>query len=88
MVYSLIIKPELDKKFGKIFKKNRKQYEIIMKKANEIIENPRHYKNLRFPLQHWKRVHIDSSFVLAFSVDEINKIVTLEDFNHHDDIYR
>ncbi|MBI2042912.1 hypothetical protein HYT25_00810 [Candidatus Pacearchaeota archaeon] len=86
-MYSLEIRPELDRKLGKIFKKNRKQYEIIMKKAEEIIKNPQHYKNLRKPLQHWKEVHIDKHFVLAFSVNENSKTVILEDFEHHDKIF-
>ncbi len=88
MTYLLAIKPELDKIFAKMVKKNNKQYEIIMKKVREILENPQHYKNLRVPLQMWKRVHIDKHFVLAFSVDENTKTVTLEDFDHHDNIYR
>lgn len=32
MAYSLAIKPELDKKLSKIVKRNRKHYEIIIKK--------------------------------------------------------
>ena len=86
-MYSLDVRPELDRKFNKISRKNRKQYEIIMKKAEEIIKNPQHYKNLRAPLQHWKEVHIDKHFVLTFSVDENSKKVTLEDFDHHDRIF-
>ena len=58
-----------------------------MKKAEEIIQNPDYYKNLRAPLQNWKRVHIDRHFVLTFSVDEETKTITLEDFYHHDNIY-
>ncbi len=87
MTYSLSIKPQLDRKLEKIAKKNRKQYEIILKKADEIIQNPQHYKNLKAPLQNWKEVHIDKSFVLTFSVDENTKTVTLEDFDHHDRIF-
>ena len=87
-MYSLLIRPELDKKLSKLIKKNRKQYEIIMKKAGEIILNPQHYKNLRAPLQHWKEVHIDKHFVLTFSVDENTKTVTLEDYDHHDKIFK
>jgi len=86
-MYSLSIKPELDKKLAKLHKKNKKQFDIIMKKAEEIIQNPDHYKNLRAPLQHWKRVHIDRHFVLTFSVNEETKTITLEDFDHHDNIY-
>ena len=87
-MYLLDIKPELDEKFNKLIKKNKKQYEIIMKKVEKILENPNHYKNLRTPLQNWKRVHIDNNFVLAFSVDKNTKTVTLEDYDHHDKIYK
>ena len=87
MTYSLAIRPALDEKLRKLFKKNRKHYEIILKKAGEIVENPQHYKNLHAPLQHLKRVHVDNSFVLTFSVNENKKVVTLEDFDHHDNIY-
>ncbi len=86
-MYSLNIKPGLDKKLVKLFKKNRKQYEIIMKKVQEIIQNPQHYKNLRAPLQYLKEVHIDKHFILTFSVDENTKTVTLEDYDHHDNIF-
>ena len=30
------------------------------------LNNPQHYKNLRKPLQHLKRIHVDKSFVLTF----------------------
>ncbi len=87
-MYALAIRPELEKKLRKVHKKNRKQYEIILKKISEIVENPQHYKNLRAPLQHWKEVHIDTHFVLTFSVDEATKTVTLEDFEHHHAIFK
>ena len=61
--------------------------DIIENKINEVIKNPNHYKNLRKPLQNFKRVHIDKSFVLVFSVDENKKLVIFEDFDHHDNIY-
>lgn len=87
-MYSLDIKPDLLKQLDKLKKKNKKQVEIIIKKANEIIQNPNNYKNLRAPLNTWKRVHIDKHFVLAFSVNEETKAVVLEDFDHHDRIYK
>jgi YafQ family addiction module toxin component len=87
-MYSLKVRPKLDKKLSKLFQKNRKQYDIIFKKAAEISENPQHYKNLRAPLQFLKEVHIDSHFVLTFSVDEDTKTVFLENFCHHKDIFR
>ena len=87
-MYTLQVRSELDRLFTKLSKKNRQQYEIILKKVEEILQNPQHYKNLRSPLQHLKRVHIDKHFVLTFSLNEHNKTVTLEDFDHHGNIYR
>lgn len=87
-MYTLKIKPELEKTLKKLAKKNRKQVEIILKKIDEILLNPHRYKSLRVPLNDWKRVHVDKHFVLTFSVDEDSKIVTLEDYDHHDNIYK
>ena len=87
-MYTLKIKPDLEKTFKKLAKKNSKQVEIILKKIDEILSNPHRYKNLRAPLNDWKRVHVDKHFVLTFSVDEDSKTVTLEDHDHHDNIYK
>jgi YafQ family addiction module toxin component len=87
-MYYFEIREHLDRMFIKIGKKNPKQLEIISKKIEEVIQNPQHYKNLRRPLQHLKSVHIDTSFVLLFSVDENLKKVVFEEFDHHDRIYK
>ena len=67
-MYSLAIKPDLDRLLEKLKKKNKQQYEMIFKKVAEVLKHPQHYKNLRKPLQHWKRVHIDKSFDLIFNI--------------------
>jgi YafQ family addiction module toxin component len=87
-MYTLKIKPALDNTLKKLSLKDKKQMEIISRKIEEILQNPNHYKNLRAPLQRLKRVHIGKSYVLLFSVDEKTKTVTLEEYNHHDIIYR
>lgn len=86
-MYTCELRKSVEKIFFKLAKKNPNQLWIIEKKIEEIIQKPQHYKNLRKPLQHLKRVHIDKSFVLTFSVDENNKKVIIEDYGHHDDIY-
>ena len=78
----------MDKALNKLSKKNPKQFEIILKKILEVIQNPHHYKNLRKPLQHLRRVHIDKSFVLIFSVNKKEKRVLFEELDHHDRIYK
>ena len=87
-MYSFDIKDHLDKALNKLSKKNPRQFEIILKKISEVIQNPYHYKNLRKPLQHLRRVHIDKSFVLIFSVNEKEKIILFKELDHHDRIYK
>ena len=87
-MYTLSIRPSLKKKLEKVGSKNPKQAEMIAKKSEEIIIDPHRYKNLRPPLHHWKRVHIDRHFVLTFSIDEETKTVILEDIDHHKNIYK
>jgi len=86
-MYKLFVRNSVETIFLKLAKKNSKQIEIIYKKIEEIRKNPQHYKNLKKPLQHLKRVHIDKSFVIVFSVDELTKTVIIEDYDHHDKIY-
>ena len=73
----------------KLSKKDKVHYEQIINKIKEIIDSKdvAHYKNLKRPLQHLKRVHI-GHFVLVFSVDEHSKTITFENYKHHDEIYK
>ena len=87
-MYKVDPRPHLDKLFLKLEKKNPKQMKIIDKKVEEIVKNPHRYKNLRAPLNCWKGVHIDKHFVLTFSINEETKTVVLEDYDHHDNIYK
>lgn len=88
MIYTLYYRPNIDKIFRNLAKKNPKKLEIISKKLEKIVQNPHRYKNLRYPLNNWKRVHIDRHFVLTFSIDEDTKTVILEDYEHHEKIYK
>lgn len=82
---------ELTKKLKKIKRKNPIQFSMILKKREDIKqkieENPEHFKNLKYDLSEFKRVHINTHFVLIFKVDKIRKIVRFEDFDHHDKVY-
>ena len=77
----------MEKVFHRLVKKNPKQLEIIVRKTDEIVKDPHRYKNLRSPLNHLKRVHIDRHFVLVFSIDDNKNIVMIEEYDHHDKIY-
>jgi len=84
------IEERLHQNIKKLFKKDKKRYEIVWRKINEIINNSdiEHYKNLKFPMNKFKRVHIDKSFVLVFKYDKSNNMVNFYDLDHHDNIYR
>ena len=81
---------KLKKILEKLFKKDKVRYETTLSKIREVLnsEEPNHYKNLSYDLKQFKRVHIDSHFVLIFKVDEKKKIIWFEDLQHHDIIYR
>lgn len=84
------IEKKLHKVLQKLYKKDIKKYEILWKKIDEIVnfESLEHYKNLRAPLNNFKRVHVGKSFVLVFKYDKTNDKIIFYDFEHHDNIYK
>ncbi|MBI2139898.1 type II toxin-antitoxin system RelE/ParE family toxin [Candidatus Woesearchaeota archaeon] len=88
MVYGFIVNEKCQKEIGKHSKKNRVLEEAIKSKMKEILEHPEHYKPLQHDLAGERRVHILKSFVLKFTVDEVNKTVIFLFFSHHDEAYR
>jgi len=89
-MYKFGIEERLHQILKKLFKKDKKRYEIVWKKINEIIHssNIGHYKNLKFPMNEFKRVHIDKSFILIFKYDKTDDKIKLYDLDHHDKIYK
>ena len=86
----------LDKKFNfeekfekKLHKLDVKNLYNTLNKVLEILQskNIDHYKNLRKPLQKYKRVHVNSSYVILF-YDEKKKKIIFVDYEHHDKIYK
>ncbi|MAG19965.1 type II toxin-antitoxin system mRNA interferase toxin, RelE/StbE family [archaeon] len=86
-MYSFDTKPNIDKIFLKLQKKNPKQLPIIFKKIEQICENPYHFKPLRGDMKGSRRVHIDKSFVLVYEINEEKKIIEILDYDYHDKIY-
>lgn len=87
-MYSVKSRKHVDKIFSKLAKKKSKQLKIIQKKLEEIVKNPYHFKPLKRPLHNRRRVHIDKSFVLIYSIEEKDKAIVLEDYDHHGNIYK
>lgn len=91
-MFDFDISDELKLIIMKLVKKDKKKVEIINKKIKEIINcddvSINHYKNLRYDLKEFKRVHIDKNFVLIFKVDLTNNFILFVDFDHHDRVYK
>ena len=52
-----------------------------------VLEHPEHeYKFLGYEMKGVQRIHI-GHFVLTFIIDHSNKIISFEDYDHHDKIY-
>jgi len=83
---------ELEETLEKLFKKDRNAYETLMKKIEEVASRDEttieFYKNLRYDLKEFKRVHIAKSFVLMFKVFKKENFILFDKFRHHDDIYK
>ena len=86
-MYKLAIKESLDKKFKKLQKKDKEMLRLIDRKVQDILVDPYRFKPLRKPMENKRRVHVGGSFVLVYEVDEKEKLVTLLDFDHHDNVY-
>ena len=83
------IKPELQKILAKLKKRDKTAFEQIIKKVKEILNSdPDTYKNLRYDLKRFKRVHIKNAFVLVFLYDKQNHFISFFDYDHHDNVYK
>jgi len=91
-MFKFQISDELKRIIRVLNKKDRARSLIIAKKIREIVDNDANsisrYKNLRYDLSEYKRVHIDKSFVLIFKVFEKENFILFERMDHHDKIYK
>ena len=86
-MYVVEVMPSCERMIEKACKKNPVLRDALRKKMKEIIENPLHYKPLKYDLAGERRVHLLKSFVLKFSIDETQKVVRFLFFGHHDEAY-
>jgi len=91
-MFDFDISDELKIVIKKLNRKDRERSLILAKKIKEIINNDietiSRYKNLRYDLKDYKRVHIDKSFVLLFRVFKDRNFILFDRLKHHDDIYK
>ncbi len=85
MAYEFELTETLEGKFRKFEKKNRVLLMACRKKILEIIQNPYHYKHLKYEDRF--RVHVGGSFVMTYRILEGKKLVLFLDIEHHDKAY-
>ena len=81
------VRKEAERVLKKLAKKDKISSVYISKKIGQIKENPYRFKPLRKPLQGYWRVHI-GNYVLVYSIDEKRKVVIIERYKHHDEVYK
>ncbi|MBI4052964.1 MAG: type II toxin-antitoxin system RelE/ParE family toxin [Candidatus Diapherotrites archaeon] len=86
--YSLEVLEHVERAFEKAAKRDPEQEKAIKKKLRQILENPYNFKPLKKPMHGLRRVHAHGPFVLIYSIDENRKTVIVEDYDHHDSIYK
>ncbi|CAG0998274.1 Toxin ParE1 [Methanosarcinales archaeon] len=86
MPYTIQIETALETTLDKLKKKDKSLYQRVIHRIIEISKNPGLGKPLRNVLKGKRRVHV-GSFVLFYSVDKKNEIVTFLEFEHHDKAY-
>jgi Cytotoxic translational repressor of toxin-antitoxin stability system len=87
-LYDISVKKKLSKELRRLDKKNPVLYNAFYKKAAEICANPKHYKNLNAPYSKYRRVHINSNFVLCYYIDEEAQKVVFVKLAPHDEAYK
>ena len=87
MPYTLYIPEHLDKILNKLSKKDKLQFEILTRKIQEILENPKIGEPLTGNMAGQRSVHI-RHFVLIYEILENENAVKLLDYDHHDVVYR
>jgi len=88
MAYGWEMEEHCQKEVNKYVKKNPLLKKVLLNKIEEIIENPQHYKPLKYDFAGERRVHILKNFVLKFIIDESNKTIKFLFFGHHDEAYK
>ena len=87
-MYRGLYSEEIVKKLSKLKKKDPVEYSQVRNKMDSILAGPNHtYKFLTHSMKGISRVHL-GHFVLVFIIDHQNKIISFEDYDHHDIIYK
>ncbi len=87
MTYTIVAGSAVEVTFRKMKTKDAARFEQVVKKLQEIGENPEIGKPLRRPMQGRWRVHI-GHYVLIYKFEKKKGLITLVKYAHHDETYR
>ncbi|MCM2325880.1 MAG: hypothetical protein NDI94_05425, partial [Candidatus Woesearchaeota archaeon] len=83
------ITERLEKKLRKLGKRDKILAEIFRRKVMEIINQDKKtinsYKNLKSPMNEYKRIHLTDNFILLFKADLEKEHILFMDILHWDD---
>jgi mRNA-degrading endonuclease RelE of RelBE toxin-antitoxin system len=86
MTYTIIAAPDVEATLRKMKAKDPARFDQVVKKLQEIGENPETGKPLHWPLQGRWRVHI-GHHVLIYKFEKKKGLITLVKYAHHDEAY-
>lgn len=88
-MFSFDLTDILKKKLDKLAKKDKVLAQIFYRKLNEIISRDEDginaYKNLKSPMNEFKRIHLTDNYILLFKVEK--KHIVFVDIKHWDYVY-
>ena len=88
-MFSYAISDVLKKKLDKLARRDKVLAGIFFKKVQEVINRDETsinaYKNLRSPLNAYKRIHLTDNYILLFAVS--GKHIVFIDIRHWNDVF-
>ncbi|MGM5485436.1 MAG: type II toxin-antitoxin system RelE family toxin [Nanobdellota archaeon] len=88
-MFSYDISDRLRKKLEKIGRKDKVLARNFYRKIQEVISRDgksiNMYKNLKSPMNEYKRIHLTDNYVLLFAVEKDH--IVFIDIRHRDDVY-
>ena len=90
-MFKFFIEKDLQKKLRKLSKRDKSLHQNFSKKIEEIIMRDEitihFYKNLKTPMNEYKRIHLTNKHILLFRVNFEKNLIIFVDIKHRDESY-
>ena len=84
--YTLVFSVSFERILRRLRKKNPDLARALISHFPKLERDPELGKPLRNALRRFRRIHVESSFVLLYEIRNLD--IHLVDFDHHDRIYK